>query len=106
MQQILQLNMKFSIPGPNLEAAWLDAAPYIAQVPSLIWKVWLMNEAEHEAVRKRCPQFTCRSSSSSGVMRFSAAATMNTHRPAASSSMVRVPCKLERAGHEHHIVVR
>jgi hypothetical protein len=48
-QQILQVNMKFSIPRAGLEAAWLDAAPHIAEVPGLIWKVWLMNEAGHEA---------------------------------------------------------
>jgi hypothetical protein len=48
-QQILQVNLKFSIPRANLEAAWLDAAPHIADVPGLIWKVWLMNESEHEA---------------------------------------------------------
>ena len=48
-QQILQVNMTFSIPRENLEAAWLDAAQPIADVPGLIWKVWLMNEAEHEA---------------------------------------------------------
>ena len=48
-QQDLQVNLKFSIPRANLEAAWLDAAPHIADVPGLIWKVWLMNESEHEA---------------------------------------------------------
>jgi Putative mono-oxygenase ydhR len=47
--QILQVNMKFSIPRSDLAAAWLDAAQSIADVPGLRWKVWLMNEAEHEA---------------------------------------------------------
>jgi len=48
-QQILQVNLKFSIPRADLSAAWLDAAQPIADTPGLAWKVWLMNEAEHEA---------------------------------------------------------
>ena len=47
-QKILQINMKFSIPRADLEAAWLPFAQPIADVPGLRWKVWLMNEAEHE----------------------------------------------------------
>lgn len=47
--KILQVNMKFSIPRGDLEAAWLEAAQPVADVPGLRWKVWLMNEAEHEA---------------------------------------------------------
>jgi hypothetical protein len=46
--KILQINMKFSIPRADLEAAWLPVAQPIADVPGLRWKVWLMNEAEHE----------------------------------------------------------
>ena len=48
-QKILQMNMKFSIPRTDLEAAWLSGAQPIAEVPGLRWKVWLMNEAEREA---------------------------------------------------------
>ena len=48
-QKILQVNLKFSISRAELEAAWLEAAQPIAQVPGLHWKVWLMNEAEQEA---------------------------------------------------------
>ena len=48
-EKILQVNMKFSIPRADLEAAWLDVAQPIADCPGLRWKVWLMNEAEHEA---------------------------------------------------------
>lgn len=48
-QQILQVNLKFSIPRADLEAAWLGAAQPIADTPGLQWKVWLMNEAENEA---------------------------------------------------------
>lgn len=48
-QQILQVNLKFSIPRADLESAWLGAAQPIADTPGLQWKVWLMNEAETEA---------------------------------------------------------
>ncbi len=48
-QQILQVNLRFSIPRADLETAWLDAAQPIADTPGLHWKVWLMNEAENEA---------------------------------------------------------
>jgi Putative mono-oxygenase ydhR. len=48
-QKILQVNLKFSIPRADLEAAWLPAAQPIADVPGLRWKIWLMNETEHTA---------------------------------------------------------
>ena len=48
-QKILQVNLNFSISRTELEAAWLEAAQPIADSPGLRWKVWLMNEAEHEA---------------------------------------------------------
>lgn len=48
-QKLLQVNMKFSIPRDELEAAWLQAAQPIADTPGLDWKVWLMNAAEGEA---------------------------------------------------------
>ena len=48
-QKILQVNLKFNISRTELEAAWLEAAQPIAEVPGLHWKVWLMNEAEQEA---------------------------------------------------------
>jgi hypothetical protein len=48
-QQILQVNLNFSIPRADLEKAWLDAAQPIADTPGLRWKVWLINEAEKEA---------------------------------------------------------
>jgi hypothetical protein len=48
-QKILQVNLTFSIPGAELEAAWLQAAQPIADAPGLRWKIWLMNEAEREA---------------------------------------------------------
>ena len=48
-QKVLQINMKFSIPKADLEAAWLSGAQPIADVPGLRWKIWLMNETEHTA---------------------------------------------------------
>lgn len=48
-EKILQLNLNFSISRAELEAAWLEVAQPIAEVPGLRWKVWLMNEAEQEA---------------------------------------------------------
>ena len=48
-EKILQLNLNFSISRAELETAWLEFAQPISEVPGLRWKVWLMNEAEHEA---------------------------------------------------------
>ena len=48
-QQILQVNLKFSIPRTDLATAWFGAAQPIADTPGLVWKVWLMNEADSEA---------------------------------------------------------
>jgi hypothetical protein len=48
-QQILQVNMNFSIPRADLETAWLGAAQPIADTPGLVWKVWLINEKAKEA---------------------------------------------------------
>jgi len=48
-EKILQLNLNFSISRAELEAAWIEVAQPIADIPGLRWKVWLMNEAEHEA---------------------------------------------------------
>lgn len=47
-QKILQVNMKFKIPRGDLEQAYNQAAQPIADVPGLLWKVWLMNEADRE----------------------------------------------------------
>ena len=48
-QKLLQVNMNFSISRAELEKAWLEPARPIADLPGLRWKVWLMNEAKHEA---------------------------------------------------------
>jgi hypothetical protein len=48
-QKLLQVNVTFSVSRADLEAAWLQAAQPIADASGLLWKVWLMNEAEREA---------------------------------------------------------
>ena len=49
MKTILQLNLKFKVTRPELEKAFLELAQPIADVKGLLWKVWLMNEAEKSA---------------------------------------------------------
>ncbi len=48
-KSILQVNFIFSGSRAEYEAASLPNAAPIAAVPGLIWKIWLMNEAAHEA---------------------------------------------------------
>ena len=48
-KKILQLNFKFSVSSTEYEQAVSPLAEDFAAVPGLIWKVWLMNEAESEA---------------------------------------------------------
>jgi hypothetical protein len=48
-QKVLQVNFTFTSSRADLEAAWAQIAPTIADVPGLRWKVWLMNEAERQA---------------------------------------------------------
>jgi hypothetical protein len=48
-QKILQINFLLSVSAKDYEEACLPAAQPIADTPGLRWKVWLMNEAEHEA---------------------------------------------------------
>jgi hypothetical protein len=48
-EKILQVNLKFSISGAELEKAWLEVAQPVADVPGVRWKIWLINETEHEA---------------------------------------------------------
>ena len=46
---ILQINYTFNSSRADHTASVTPMAEYIAAVPGLVWKVWLMNEAEHEA---------------------------------------------------------
>ncbi len=47
--KILQLNFRFNVPRPEYEQAVSPLASDFAEVPGLLWKIWLMNEAETEA---------------------------------------------------------
>ncbi len=47
--KILQINFKFKVPVEAYVEAVTPLASEIAQTPGLLWKVWLMNEAECEA---------------------------------------------------------
>ena len=48
-QKILQINYKFGIPVADFGRAMLPAAQPIADSPGLLWKIWLMNDADSEA---------------------------------------------------------
>jgi len=48
-QKILQINLSYSISRSDLESAWLDAVQAVADVPGLLWKVWLIDENRKEA---------------------------------------------------------
>ena len=47
--KILQINFKFKVSATDYVTAVTPMAAAIADVPGLIWKVWLMNETDHEA---------------------------------------------------------
>ena len=47
--KILQINFKFNVPRGDYEAAASPLAGNIAAVPGCRWKIWLMNEANHES---------------------------------------------------------
>jgi hypothetical protein len=47
--RVLQINFKFSVPTADLANAFEPLVKEIAATPGLRWKVWLLNEQEHEA---------------------------------------------------------
>ena len=49
MAQILQINFKFNVPREQFEETCSSLAQDFANVPGLLWKVWLMNDKENEA---------------------------------------------------------
>ncbi|MGD0496210.1 MAG: YdhR family protein [Candidatus Bathyarchaeia archaeon] len=49
MKKILQIDFKFKATRPQVEQVFLQGAQPIANVKGLLWKVWLMNEAEKSA---------------------------------------------------------
>lgn len=46
---ILEVNFKLTVSTAEYEAICKAIAQPIAEVPGLIWKVWLLNEGEKEA---------------------------------------------------------
>jgi len=48
-KQIVQINFNFSGSADDLGKDFAPFAEPIAQVPGLLWKVWLMNEAKRES---------------------------------------------------------
>lgn len=47
--RLLQINLKFSVPTGDLKTAFDGLVNDIAAVPGLRWKIWILNEEEHEA---------------------------------------------------------
>jgi hypothetical protein len=47
--QILQINFKFNLYGLELKEVLSHAADAIASFSGLVWKLWLINEAQKEA---------------------------------------------------------
>jgi hypothetical protein len=47
--RVLQINFKFDVPSIDLKNAFAPLVNDIAAVPGLRWKVWIINEQEHEA---------------------------------------------------------
>ena len=48
-EKLLQLNFKFGVSAADYEGAVTPLAKDFAAVPGLRWKIWLMNDAQHEA---------------------------------------------------------
>lgn len=48
-ERILQLNFKFNIPRKEYDDAAKSLADDFANIPGLVWKIWIMNEKEKEA---------------------------------------------------------
>ena len=46
---ILQINFKLNVTVAEYHEMCNGSAPAFAEVPGLLWKVWLLNEAEGEA---------------------------------------------------------
>ncbi len=47
--RLLQINLKFNVPSSDLQTAFAAVADDIGAVPGLRWKIWIINEQEHEA---------------------------------------------------------
>ncbi len=49
MRKILQVNYRYNRTRPEQEKAALQSAQPIANVKGMVWKVWILNEAERTA---------------------------------------------------------
>jgi hypothetical protein len=52
MKKIVQVNFRFKNPPSEVEKHWLEGAWHFGpngKVKGLLWKIWLMNEAEKSA---------------------------------------------------------
>ena len=47
--RVLQVNFKFSVTASDYEELAASLALAFADVPGLVWKIWILNEAEREA---------------------------------------------------------
>jgi hypothetical protein len=47
-KKILQVNFKMKITGAQYKKTYESAASVLAAVPGLVWKVWIVNDQEHE----------------------------------------------------------
>jgi hypothetical protein len=47
--KLIQVNYNFTGTRAEFETANLPLAPVLAELPGLRWKIWLMNETDHEA---------------------------------------------------------
>jgi hypothetical protein len=47
--RLLQINLKYGVPTKDLKTAFDALANDIAVVQGLRWKIWILNEQEHEA---------------------------------------------------------
>jgi hypothetical protein len=48
-ERLLQVNFKIGIPATEYAQAADQLAGAFAEVPGLVWKIWILNEAESEA---------------------------------------------------------
>ena len=48
-KKILQVNFKMKITGAQYKQTYEPVAGVLAAVPGLVWKVWIVNDQEHEA---------------------------------------------------------
>ena len=48
-ERVLQINFKFSVSRTDYENLASSLAQSFSEVPGLVWKIWIINEAKSEA---------------------------------------------------------